>query len=199
MRSQRTCVRHDTPLINTTNRKRAPGLRASKNKGACVTSLTRDFMLLPHTCRVTLSPQPARSRDHGFLDPETHLCATTNVRTSHKHRLRHRGLSSPVHLQHTSGCTHAQSEHKPGNWKCDHGFHASATHTCVCAQSLTTPGFSACATNVRACACVYVCLHAKKRHAAKSQQHPFPQYTCVHASATHICEVTHTHTRISQK
>ena len=71
-----------------------------------------------------------RSCDHGLIDPEEHLCATTNVRTSQTHRPRHRGLS-PFLLKHMGGCAQVQSEHNPGNWKRDHGLLASATHMCL--------------------------------------------------------------------
>ena len=60
-----------------------------------------------------------------------------------------------------------------------------------------TCGFSAYSTNVCTCACVYACLRGKKRHAAKSQQHPLPQNACLHTPATHIC--LKSRTRTSQK
>ena len=101
MRSQCTYVRQQTPLTNATNRNRDPGLRAET-----------------HMC----------VRD---IDPETHLCATTNVRTSQKHRLRRRGLS-PLLLPHTGGCVHVQPEQATGSVTTDS---LRLQHACVCVRT----------------------------------------------------------------
>ena len=90
MHPQRTCVRHETPLTNTTNRiNRDPGLRAFEHTCVCARDITDHGSLLKfcHTrsqhagvgVTTPVTEPTARSRDHGFLDPETHLCATTDI------------------------------------------------------------------------------------------------------------------------
>ena len=104
-----------------------------------------------------------------------------------KHRLRRRGLS-PLLLQHTKQNTIQAT----GSVTTDS---LRLQHTCVCAATDQWPVswvFCLRRRYVRACTCMYVCLRAKNRHAAKSEQHPLPQYTSLHASATHICVKSHT-------
>ena len=152
------------------------------------TSLTTGSLLLPHaitttpyTCLCNYIPltEPTNpSRGHGFPDPETHLCATTHV--------RRRGLC----FCNTQAAVHMQSGTQPRQLQARPRIPCFC-NTHVCAQSLPMAWVLLHAANMRArvhvCVCLYVCLRAKKRHAAKSQQHPLPQCTRLHASATHIC------------
>ena len=123
--------------------KSQPQLTSTIHMSACVCNthlcevcvsrlLPNAITITPYTCLCSYTPLTEftnrRRRDHGFLDPERHLCATTNARTSQKHRLRHLGLS-PLLLR---GCVRVIA-HSPGNSKDDHGLLSSAAHMCVCA------------------------------------------------------------------
>ena len=83
--------------------------------------------------------------------------------------------------EHTGGCVRAQSEQNQSNRKRDHGFFVSATRLCMYAG--TDHDFSVYAANIyiyiymylSLSLCVCARMRANKRHAAKLQQHRFPQ------------------------
>ena len=123
-----------------------------------------------------------RVTTHRLLSPQTVAVAVTTDSLTLKHtparqqmyehqrRLRHRGLSptQPHCFCNTRAAARVCNQNTiqaTGRVTTDSLL---LQHTCVCAD--TDPGLASLLTpaNVRVCACVYVCLRAKKRHAAKS-------------------------------
>ena len=138
MHSQRTCVRREAPLPNTSNRNRDPGLFVLlKHTCVCATSLTTGSLLLPHA----ISQQghtPVCVTAHRSLSPQTVAVAVTTDSLT----LKHTSARQQMYEHHTSTacdiaasapgfCMHAQSERNPGNWKRDQGPLASSTPMCV--------------------------------------------------------------------
>ena len=82
-----------------------------------------------------------------------------------------------LRLQHTHMCVFVRT------------FLASATHTCVCVRAVTDHGLSSLLmqqTCVHVCRCM--CVFARRSDMQPSHNHNSPpQYTCLRASATHIC------------
>ena len=138
MLSQRTCVRHETPLTNTTNRNRDTGLCASEtHMCVCATSLTTGSLLLPHAITTTPHTRVCVTT-HRLLRPQTVAVAVTTDSLT----LKHTSARQQMYEHHTSTacdiaasapgfCMHAQSESNPGNWKRDQGPLASSTPMCV--------------------------------------------------------------------
>ena len=91
-------------------------------------------------------------------------------------------MSTDFCLLNTRAAAHQSRIKASGSLTTDSLF---LQHACVCMQALTMASL----LMPRTC----VCVCANERHAAKLQQHSFPQSTCLYVSATRVRVKSHMH------
>ena len=176
MHSQRTCVRREAPLPNTSNRNRDPGLFVLlKHTCVCATSLTTGSLLLPHA----ISQQghtPVCVTAHRSLSPQTVAVAVTTDSLTLKHTsarsqtVRHH-KSTAGDIVTSAPCFCATHRRCMCNQNTTQETGSTTTdswllqHTCVCACAVTDCGrgslFTRMCTHVRVCMCI--CAHVCRR------------------------------------